>query len=597
MKKKNKVRWGRLHTQLVLFYVILSLLVFSIVGGLSYAIAFKSVKTQAEQRLLQTFKQIEDNITVYLEDVETMARKLRIDNTIQDYYQFVDMNDASSIYLALELLEMLDETLNTYQNIHSTMLFREDGAYFGTTRSQTISGKKADLPVYSLDCYAMALRDFPNIIWASEPELYQLLRRLNTEQNQDKHFISALLGIQTFYEKRQSSVLSINLKEESLRAAYSRSWQDAEFKIDLVDKDGMIFSSQTPDKIGTQIEAAIVIPEREMYTQVNTSGTESTRQMIFYKIQKTGWYIAAEIPKDYFTRDLNFFSMILLISCFISLGIITPIYSYWITHTMHPLQKLTEEMENLGKGEFGRSVQKIPNNEIGTVILHFNEMSCNIRTLLERTEKFEREKTKIEIRALQNQINPHFLYNTLNTVKWMAAVIDAENIVECIVALNKILRPIFSSQEETHTVRQELDYLQNYVTILNFRYGNNISFKVDVDEALMEENIIRFILQPLVENAVTHGFMSNETGSIQIKARREGEKLIFLVQDSGVGISPACLTELRDKIEHNREDSGGIGLQNVNQRLRLHFGSEYGLTIESDPGHGTSIYVVMARIV
>jgi sensor histidine kinase YesM len=156
-------------------------------------------------------------------------------------------------------------------------------------------------------------------------------------------------------------------------------------------------------------------------------------------------------------------------------------------------------MREMGRGELGRVSTDIPGNELGYVVKQFNEMSMNISELVKKNELMQKEKLKSEMEVLQAQINPHFLYNTLNMIKWMAAVMNAENIVQSIVALGNILSPVFKSDEIMWTVRQELEYVDNYMKIMNWRFGKRIEFVIEADERLLDSECPKFVIQPLMK--------------------------------------------------------------------------------------------------
>ena len=206
---------------------------------------------------------------------------------------------------------------------------------------------------------------------------------------------------------------------------------------------------------------------------------------------------------------------------------------------------------------------------------HFNEMSTSIKDLFERNEANESEKRSLEFEALRWQINPHFIYNTLNTIKWMAAINKADNIVDSVVTLSDCLEPIFRKHDIMCTMEDEAEYIKNYIKIMNYRFAGRFKYCVNIPEELMQLHIIRFILQPVVENSIAHGLINKIKGEIDIMAWKQEQILWVQVEDDGEGMSDSVLGEIRQALNSTeaacKKESQGIGLSNVNQRIKLHF--------------------------
>jgi len=256
----------------------------------------------------------------------------------------------------------------------------------------------------------------------------------------------------------------------------------------------------------------------------------------------------------------------------------------------------------MSNGKLGVTLKKIPKNELGVLVKKFNEMSLSIVELLRKNEEIQDEKRKLEIETLQNQINPHFIYNTLNMIKWMGAVINAKNIVDSIVALGNILRPVFKENNQMCTIKEEVEYLENYLKIMNWRYGNSANFEIDVTSDLMDFKIPRFILQPIIENSFTHGISTNNNLiNINIKAYEHENNLLLVVSDTGIGINEGRVEEINKMLDNGtRVEStdriSGIGLYNVNKRIRLNSGKEFGIRLISCEGVYTKVLINIPKI-
>lgn len=207
------------------------------------------------------------------------------------------------------------------------------------------------------------------------------------------------------------------------------------------------------------------------------------------------------------------------------------------------------------------------------------------------TVEKEKERAFTQLRALQAQINPHFLYNTLEDIRSIALEYGVISIGEMTKALAKTFRYSIS-KENIVTVREEIDHIKSYAQIQNFRYGDRLSILYYIDETVMDCRMIKFILQPIIENAVSHGVEPKKGSGVVtvIGALKEGE-IVFRIIDNGIGMAPEQLDKINADLADKRETSHGIGLSNVDMRLKLYYGEPYGIRVESRQGEGTQVTV------
>lgn len=276
--------------------------------------------------------------------------------------------------------------------------------------------------------------------------------------------------------------------------------------------------------------------------------------------------------------------MVVAVSFFVS-----HFFSNWFTR---PLRKLSEQMEKVQHGELTASVDVTSEDEIGQLSESFNVMTSRIKSLVERIVIEQEEKRQYELNALRAQINPHFLYNTLDSIIWMAECDRNDEVIEMTSALSKMLRASISNQKSGVTLGLELQNALNYLKIQKLRYSNKLDYAVNVDQELYTKKAAHLVLQPLVENAIYHGVKEKQgVGSIVITAFEEGQEkreLIIKVADTGVGMSD---DEIASVLSKEGKDPYSIGIKNVNKRIALIYGEEYGLSIESEIGIGTTVTI------
>lgn len=266
-----------------------------------------------------------------------------------------------------------------------------------------------------------------------------------------------------------------------------------------------------------------------------------------------------------------------------------------------PIWQLMETVNKIAAGDFGQQIALRNQDEIGALGASINRMTQQIEQLMAERVKAEQDMREAEIKLLQSQINPHFLHNTLNSIKWMAALQGANGIREMVSCLGRLLRAVMGNVNEKITIREELDLLNDYIHIQKIRYRGKIAFRFDTKDPEskppIEECLIpKFTLQPLVENAIFHGIEPKEgSGTIVISLEKKGDVLEVAVCDDGVGISPDKLRILQD-LEQDTSKGGinsGIGLRNIHHRIQLIYGREYGLRIASEEGQYTKVIITL----
>lgn len=259
-----------------------------------------------------------------------------------------------------------------------------------------------------------------------------------------------------------------------------------------------------------------------------------------------------------------------------------------------PISLLNNRLHRIADNDFSYApkIEKA-GGELGQIGHTVNEMTMSIENLLQTTEQSYEQRRKIEIQLLQSQVNPHFLYNTLDSIRWMAVIQKSPGIESMTRSLSNLLKNIAKGTQDKITLEEELALLHDYVEIQSVRYMEAFTFCDRVPKELYRYRIIKLTLQPLVENAIFHGIEpTGENGTITVTGREEGGDLVLCVTDDGAGIPPDVLpTLLSEERPRSHASLNGIGVCNVHKRLQMLYGEAYGLTIESEPGGGTCVTV------
>lgn len=315
------------------------------------------------------------------------------------------------------------------------------------------------------------------------------------------------------------------------------------------------------------------------------------------RVAHTGWRLVLLVPYE----DIDAFGKGVRRKMLVALAVILPLMlplAFWVASTS--TRRIARLIAGVREFERGNLALRLPGeggDEIGELTGDLNRMASRIAWLLEERYRLGQETKSSEMRALQAQINPHFLYNTLDLVNCLALRGDASAVGAAVEALSRFFRLSLSGGAETVTLAQELAHVETYVRIQNMRFDDGIALSVDVPEELRRLPILKIVLQPLVENAILHGIRERESGRgvITVRARREAEEeggvdagvLAVDVEDDGVGMEPGRLAELRQGVKP--AEGHGYGVRNIDRRLKIRYGLPYGLTFESERGRGTRV--------
>lgn len=323
---------------------------------------------------------------------------------------------------------------------------------------------------------------------------------------------------------------------------------------------------------------------------------DEERTLAVSYVVRSGVELTQTIAGNQFAPKANIWIPIMFGVCLLVL-VLSGIITLYLTRTISlPVEKLKKRIDKIAQGNFllDRNIEW--NSELGDVGRGINRLSQDIIALMDSRLADEKQKQELEYRMLQNQINPHFLYNTLNSIKWMATIQNATGIAEMTTSLSRLLRSIAKDNRRLLPLRDELNLLEDYFLIQKYRYGSTVTMVQSIaDEELLSGLIPRFTLQPLVENAIFHGIEPKGRGDIQITVAKSGfADILITVEDNGVGMPEEQISHILSKQEEGAKGLfENIGLRSVNERLQLAFGEPYGLSIESKPGQYTQMKIMI----
>ena len=367
--------------------------------------------------------------------------------------------------------------------------------------------------------------------------------------------------------------------------------------ISIIDSNGMIVSSTDKYQIGETDTELQKITNEMLEKEITVEKMEKnakTNMVLCKKIPYVDYSLCFTVDANEAIESLYNISTLIWYIAIITGAVLLVIYIL-IRRTMSPLRQLGRKMSYVAKGDFNQYAEVTGDGEIQELAKSYNRMLHDINHYVDSIIEIQKQKRQAEIHALQMQINPHYIYNTLTSIKWLIMQGDTVKSTKAIDAFIKLLRSTISKSDEYISVEEEIENLKNYMYINEIRYGEKIKteFFISINEPdqLM---IPKMILQPFIENAFFHGFPEGQNGEIFVCVREKAEKLIVEIIDNGVGMDERQVNELENgKSSRKSEHFTGIGINNIRDRLKLIYENQYVLKIKSSLGEGTTVTVVL----
>lgn len=367
--------------------------------------------------------------------------------------------------------------------------------------------------------------------------------------------------------------------------------------ISIIDSNGMIVSSTDKYQIGETDTELQKITNEMLEKEITVEKMEKnakTNMVLCKKIPYVDYSLCFTVDANEAIESLYNISTLMWYIAIITGAVLLVIYIL-IRRTMSPLRQLGRKMSYVAKGDFNQYAEVTGDGEIQELAKSYNRMLHDINHYVDSIIEIQKQKRQAEIHALQMQINPHYIYNTLTSIKWLIMQGDTVKSTKAIDAFIKLLRSTISKSDEYISVEEEIENLKNYMYINEIRYGEKIKteFFISINEPdqLM---IPKMILQPFIENAFFHGFPEGQNGEIFVCVREKTEKLIVEIIDNGVGMDERQVNELENgKSSRKSEHFTGIGINNIRDRLKLIYENQYELKIKSSLGEGTTVKVVL----
>jgi two-component system sensor histidine kinase YesM len=395
-------------------------------------------------------------------------------------------------------------------------------------------------------------------------------------------------------------VFIVNIKAEFFKKILSSPKISDNGYLLLASPDGLMRFKPVSDKFeldNEQLRKRLLDTPSAFGRMDMRSKNGSNMIVIYDTVGANHWKLAAVFPEEEVLSKVNnikYLNILVIVGAILFAILFSTLLTRYITK---PIKHLIRQVNRIEEGNLNISVKEWPQNEMTVLNNGLKDMVERIQMLLQQVKDEQEMKRQIEISLLQAQIQPHFLYNTLFSIKQLCDLGEAKEAGNMITALSTFFRISISKGQEVIPIAQELEQVQTYLFIQQMRYGDAFQYKIDVEPSLLSCTIVKLTLQPIVENAIYHGIKKSEhQGWIQISGYCTDEDIYLFVEDNGVGLESDKIAELRAGLSDTGPVKGGFGVVNVHKRLQMNYGDNYGLQYESEPGKGTLVTIKIRKV-
>ena len=519
--------------------------------------------------------QVEINLNTYL---RSMMRSS--DAVYYNVIKKVDF-DKDDIFRELSLLYEANK-----DNLVSIACFTRDGELLGAA---PVGSLKKNVNITAQSWFEDASDKMENLHFSD-------LHVQNIFENKSGRYywvVSLSRGVELTNDGKMSGgILLVDMNFSGIQQLFTEVNNDGKGYVYLIGRDGEIIYHPRQNLIFSNI-----IQENNQTASTYDEGVHNEefqgeqRVVVVKTVGYTGWKIVSVVSKESLFSDLNQTRMMALLNLVLAIFLMIFVNQYVAVRITDPLKKLEKSIQGIEMKQ--QPVVYIGGPpEIQHLGLTIRFMVEELQELTDKMVKEQEEKRKNELDALQSQINPHFLYNTLDSIMWMIESERYEDAVSMVQALGRLLRISLSRGKNVISVGDELQHARSYLAIQKYRYKNKFTSYFEVEPDIEQYKTIKLVIQPLIENAIYYGmeYMDGE-GEIHIRAYTRDQDLYLEVEDNGPGMPEEQVEHLLTGGEKARQKGSGIGLKNVNQRIQLYFGTQYGLEIESEPDEGTVVRI------
>jgi len=589
---RDKLMNSSIRTKMILVNCTIISVVALLIGAASYILYQQTLTSRLATVNLRDINQVAASMDNIQNNIEELSSFIASDNILQRTICYtpeeLDSNSNDQNYVRY----MINNMLVSIDYLNFISIYADNGFsyYVSSDKSSNIPNFQS---IKEKELYKEALS-------AKGAPLWTFMSKSDTDyiinNKSDKILMHRTLLKRNDYSTKAFMMISINLS--GARELYHNLMEIDRSTIIFLNERNEPFLYDTKIKDGFDLNDMMNDMPKSMKTK--KEGTEiysyiGEKQLLTFTGLKCGWKLLNVAPVRSYAINLQYVPVIVILVFLFAL--ILGFYCTAFTSKLltKPIKNLVNSVNQVRKGNFKETVNIKYHDEIGELCLDYNEMITHINNLLNQVYALEIEERIAELKALQAQINPHFLYNTLDTIYWKAVANENKGVQEMIHALSKLFRLALNVGNEFFYVSQEKEFIGYYILLQQKRYRNKLQYNIDFGSNILYYQIPKLILQPFVENAIVHGIeKADKQTTIDVIGFMDGDRIHFIIKDDGAGMPEPVLEKLLDPdIDNSSPEKGGYGIKNVINRLSIYYGKDYSLNIVSKLGEGTQISIIL----
>lgn len=568
--KKKKQMFVSLNVKVFILGIVISMIPIAIIGTVLYRKSLEIVEQKQEAASENALDSIADSIQVTTDYVGNLSLYIIQNSDVKETLLAESMTGSELLRRQNEVAKSLMFYTGQNQFVNSIYIEGENGLVLhagdvrDVKREEELAGRAKKLMGKSFWTGTSAKND-------DSPVVYLTL----TRSIRDTENLQNTLG-----------TLWINVPLSKMKEQFSNYIETYPGYIALVDDDGNVLLS------AGKSETVISDLEKLKESRITTISDKKSNTLVYgNKLPDTGWTIVSGLERSKLLEENRTIRDLLIYGIVASMLLCLLTSVLFSRAILHPLRLLTGKIREVKEDNYDVQLQFESNDEIGILSTQFNAMTRRMNELVNEVLTGKVLQTEAELKALQAQINPHFLYNNLDTAYWMSRLEHADKTGRVVLAIADLYRLTMNSGQKFISVETEIRYVENYIVIQELRTADQIQFHIEADGELFQWATMRFVIQPLVENSVEHGILpSGREGDIWIRGFKDEENLYFEVEDNGDSIDISEIEELLMDVKS--EEKRGMAIRNIDQRIKLQFGKNYGLFFRAGTENGTVVRIV-----
>ena len=571
----NPPRLLGLRNKFIFISVINILIPLLLMIGLSYTRSVALIERQLSQSNFQTVEQVCNNVSFSFQDMKNSSVYLLQNKEFMNYLRLpkeVIENNPNNLLLTQNFV---NNYLAFNANIHSIYLETFNGMKFDSASAQNIISEDLRSRISQLRGAGVVIPDVITNYNGTQTKVFAFVKIIKDPEN-----LASDLAI-----------IKINLLETAISNIFRSRLLSENSGFLMIDENGVVISSIDQKQLGQPIPnaffTAALTRTNSGYYNVSVAGEDYA--VTFSNLLYPEWKLVNTVPLKELSRDILVIRNITILSVTLSIILCAAAIAYFIFKVLGPMRELRGAMASLGNEDFNVSIPVRGHDEIAMLASSFNMMSRKLGELVNEVLTVQIKMREAELKALHAQINPHFLYNTLDAIYWTCRIEKAGDSAALVQALAKLFRLSLSNGNEFTSLKKEIEHLNLYIFIQKKRLEESVRFSIQVSEELMACRVVKLILQPLVENAIIHGIEKNGgQGTVEIDIYEDEKDLVYVIRDDGAG---AVESEVYSYLSTIQTSNRGFALNNVNGRIQIYYGDAYGIAFQTALGAGMTVTV------